>query len=108
MVQRQTVRSHHTYSTRSNKMKKVRTPGNNLVMHRVKKRGKIPKCGSCHKTLLGIKMARSASFARMKKCSRTVNRIYGGVLCAECVKDKIIGSFMDEELKRASMVSKTE
>lgn len=106
MVQRQTIPSHHTYKTRSNRMVKVRTPGKNLVLHIVKKRGKLPKCGACHRKLLGIKMARSADFSRMKKHHRTVNRVYGGVLCSECVKNKIIGAFMDEELKRAEVGSK--
>lgn len=108
MVQRQTVPSHHTYRTRSNKMIKVRTPGNNLVFRRIKKRGKVPKCGSCHRKLLGIKMGRSAELSRLKKSKRTVSRIFGGSLCAKCVKDKIISAFLDEELKRAEVSAKAQ
>lgn len=102
MVQRQ-VRKRHPYNTRSNKVKKVRTPGGNLVFHKVLKRGTIPKCSVCKKTLRGIKMARPAAFKRMKKKCRTVSRPFGGNTCGECVKDKITNAFMDEELKRAQL-----
>ena len=86
MVQRQTPRT-HPYNTRSNKVKKVRTPGGNLVFHKVPKRGTIPKCSVCKKTLQGIKMARPAAFKRMKKKCRTVNRLMGGNTCGDCVKN---------------------
>ena len=35
----------------------------------------------------------------MKKHERTVNRAYGGVLCACCVKDRVLRAFIVEEQK---------
>ncbi|OIR58886.1 MAG: 60S ribosomal protein L34 [Amphiamblys sp. WSBS2006] len=89
-----TRRRRAPYNTRSNKIRPVRTPGGKLVAQYVPKRGKIPVCGGCKKTLHGIKQARPAAFKRMKKSSRTVARTYGGVLCSKCTRSKILLSVL--------------
>ena len=35
----------------------------------------------------------------MKKNQRTVNRAYGGVLCADCLRDRVMRAFIVEEQK---------
>ncbi|EPR78730.1 Ribosomal protein L34 [Spraguea lophii 42_110] len=100
MVERQVVRRGSTFNTRSNKRKKVRTPGNRLVFQDVKKKGKGPKCGQCGIKLAGVKEARPAAFSRMRKSCRKVNRILGGVQCAKCVQEKVLDAFLNAEEKR--------
>lgn len=69
--------------TRSKKRKQVRTPGGRLVVHYVKERPGRPRCGICGKELHGI------SVERAPKSEKTVSRIYGGTLCASCLRSKI-------------------
>ncbi|MBD4650840.1 hypothetical protein GUG52_03190, partial [Xanthomonas citri pv. citri] len=38
---------------------------------------------------------------RLRKNQRTVSRPYGGVFCAEVVKERIINAFMEEEARAA-------
>lgn len=100
MVQRQVVRSNYTYRTRSNKQVKVKTPGGRLVFQVQKKRGKIPKCGSCSVRLRGIIPKRPAAFSRLKRRDRKVSRSHGGSICGECLKNKITMAFLKEEEER--------
>ncbi len=46
-----------------------------------------------------IPRARPHDYKLMKKHERTVNRAYGGVLCAGCVKDRVLRAFIVEEQK---------
>merc|ERR1712146_637246 len=54
MVQRLTYRRRHCYATKSNTVRKVKTPGGVLTLHNVQKRGKGVKCGDCGKVLQGM------------------------------------------------------
>ena len=47
-------RRRHSYNTRSNGIKKVRTPGNKLVVHYRTKTSNGPKCGDCGVSLPGV------------------------------------------------------
>ncbi|KAG0437971.1 60S ribosomal protein L34 [Dictyocoela muelleri] len=108
MVQRQVVRSNYTYRTRSNKQVKVKTPGGRLIFQVQKKRGKIPKCGSCNVRLQGIVPKRPAAFSRLKKRDRKVSRSHGGSICGNCLKDKIISTFLKEEEARVAAINAAE
>ena len=44
MVQRITYRRRLSYNTKSNRVKKVRTPGGKLVFQYLKKRPSVPNC----------------------------------------------------------------
>ncbi|KPJ12842.1 60S ribosomal protein L34 [Papilio machaon] len=77
----------------------VRTPGGRLVYQYVKKPKKIPRCGQCKSKLRGIQPARPAERSRLCYRKKTVKRVYGGVLCHKCVKQRIVRAFLIEEQK---------
>lgn len=68
----------------------VRTPGGKLVYQYLKKPKKTPRCGHCKDKLRGIQPARPMERSRMCKRKKTVKRVYGGVLCHKCVKERYI------------------
>jgi large subunit ribosomal protein L34e len=100
MVQRVTYRRRLSYNTASNKVRKVRTPGSKVVLQYVGKQGKGPHAPhdscDCGKRINGIAQLRPFHYKRLSKRQKTVSRPYGGVLCAGCVKSKIIRAFLLE------------
>ncbi|MCL7392114.1 MAG: 60S ribosomal protein L34 [Thaumarchaeota archaeon] len=72
--------------TRSRKRKKVRTPGGRLVIHYFDERPGAPRCGICGKLLHGIRVE---SPSKTSKSERTVSRIYGGNVCASCLRNAL-------------------
>ncbi|CAG5047268.1 unnamed protein product [Parnassius apollo] len=99
MVQRLTFRRRLSCNTKSNQRRIVRTPGGWLVYQYVKKHKKIPRCGQCKSNLTGIQPARPAERSRVCYRKKTVKRVYGGVLCHKCVKQRIVRAFLIEEQK---------
>jgi large subunit ribosomal protein L34e len=101
MAQRVTYRRRVGYATKSNIIKCVKTPGGKLSVQYPKKNGKHVYCGEpgCDKKLTGIKKIRPFDLKSMKKRERTVSRAYGGNLCGDCVKSRIIRAFLIEEVK---------
>merc|ERR1711911_326031 len=95
---RVTLPTRHSYHTRSNKAKKVKTPGGKLVLHRLSKLGSVPKCRQCPVTLSGIKAARPYQRSQLKKNDRSVSRPYSGVLWAKCVAQNIRRAFFKSEV----------
>merc|ERR1719305_930511 len=55
MVQRLTYRRRHSYATKSNKVRKVKTPGGVLTLHNVRKKASGIKSGDCGKVLQGVR-----------------------------------------------------
>ncbi|CAI9768001.1 unnamed protein product [Fraxinus pennsylvanica] len=82
MVQRLTYRKRHSYATKSNQHRIVKTPGGKLVYQSTKKRASGPKCPVTGKRIQGIPHLRPAEYkrSRLSRNRRTVNRAYGGVL----------------------------
>ncbi|KAK9298869.1 hypothetical protein QLX08_007915 [Tetragonisca angustula] len=108
MVQRLTYRRRLSYNTKSNRRRVVRTPGGKLVYQYLKKPKKIPRCGQCKDKLRGIQPARPMERSRMCRRKKTVKRVYGGVLCHKCVKERIVRAFLIEEQKIVIKVMKTQ
>jgi len=108
MAQRVTYRRRHSYNTKSNKVRKVKTPGGRLVLQYLKKKKTIPKCPVTGQTLRGIKPATNQERPRLRKGDKTVNRVYGGVLSHTAVRDRIVRAFLTEEQKivRKMLVAK--
>lgn len=106
MVQRLVHRHRHTYNTRSNKTKIVKTPGGRLVYQYRTKKAAAPKCGDCGHALHGVPALRPKEYARLKPSQRTVSRAYGGSRCATCVKGRILRAFLCEEHKLVKKVLK--
>ena len=78
MVQRITYRRRLSYNTKSNRRKKVRTPGGKLVFQYLKKRPALPKCPMTGVKLKGIKPSRPAERKRLSLRKKKVFRAYGG------------------------------
>lgn len=85
----------------------VRTPGGRLVYQYVKKQRQVPKCGQCKEKLKGIKPTRPSERSRISKRQKTVARTYGGVLCHQCVRERIVRAFLIEEQKIVKVLSRS-
>jgi len=108
MVQRLTLRRRLSYNTASNARRIVRTPGGRLVYQYVKKPKRVPKCGNCKVKLRGIVPARSRERSRQSRRLKMVKRAYGGVLCHQCVKERIVRAFLIEEQKIVVKLMKSQ
>ncbi|CDH14416.1 related to 60S ribosomal protein L34-B [Zygosaccharomyces bailii ISA1307] len=95
-------------NTRSNKIRVVKTPGGVLHSQHVKKLVSRPKCGDCGIALPGIAAVRPRAYATLSKTSKSVARVYGGALCANCVKERIVRAFLIEEQKIVKKVVKEQ
>ncbi|KAJ0763485.1 putative ribosomal protein L34Ae [Helianthus annuus] len=56
MVQRLTYRKRHSYATKSNQHRVVKTPGGKLVYQTTKKRASGPKCPVTGKRIQGVRL----------------------------------------------------
>ncbi|KAL0296901.1 UNVERIFIED_CONTAM: 60S ribosomal protein L34 [Sesamum radiatum] len=92
MVQRLTYRKRHSYATKSNQHRVVKTPGGKLVYQSTKKRASGPKCPVTGKRIQGIPHLRPAEYkrSRLPRNRRTVNRPYGGVLSGGAVRERLV------------------
>ncbi|KAM0936172.1 putative ribosomal protein L34Ae [Dioscorea sansibarensis] len=116
MVQRLTYRKRHSYATKSNQTRVVKTPGGylfrggKLVYQYTKKRASGPKCPVTGKRIQGIPHLRPAEYkrSRLSRNRRTVNRAYGGVLSGSAVRERIIRAFLVEEQKIVKKVLKIQ
>ncbi|MEM1508725.1 MAG: hypothetical protein QXY49_04605 [Thermofilaceae archaeon] len=69
--------------SRAVKKKLVRTPGGRLVLHIQSKKHKPPKCALCKVSLHGFPRMSSKE---ERRGHRPPNRMYGGYLCADCLR----------------------
>ncbi|XP_004241579.1 large ribosomal subunit protein eL34 [Solanum lycopersicum] len=110
MVQRLTYRKRHSYATKSNQHRVVKTPGGKLIYQTTKKRANGPKCPVTGKRIQGIPHLRPAEYkrSRLSRNRRTVNRAYGGVLSGGAVRERIVRAFLVEEQKIVKKVLKIQ
>merc|ERR1712107_823458 len=97
-----------SYNTKSNKRKKVRTPGGKLVFQYLKKRPTVPKCPMTGLKLKGIKPLRPAERSRLPLRHKKVFRAYGGVLSHKAVREKIVRAFLIEEQKLVNLLMRDQ
>merc|ERR1711912_22056 len=85
---------HNSWNTRSNKFRQVRTPGGRLAVQYVAKRAKGPQNAmvTSAKRLGGLNRMRPQNYRR-------ISRAYGGVYDHSEVKNRIIRTFLTEEVK---------
>merc|ERR1711933_2309 len=103
-------------NTRTNYFKKVRTPGNRLVIQYLKKlhlkHRSLPKCAETGTPLRGVKPNRgnykNKRLSTLQKKRKAVSRAYGGNLCHQAVRLRIIRAFLSEETRIASRVRKMQ
>lgn len=74
----------------------------------VKKVASRVKCGDCGIPLPGISTLRPRGYASVSKTHKTVQRAYGGLRCANCVKERIVRAFLIEEQKIVKRVLKDQ
>ena len=110
MVQRLTYRRRHSYATKSNKTRKVRTPGGKLTYHYVEKKASAPVDPLSKQVLNGIPVLRPTGYSKNQtnKKDRTVHRAYGGVLSGKSVRQRIVRAFLIEEQKIVKKVLKMQ
>ena len=96
---RVTYRRRHSFNTRSNRIKRVKTPGGRISVHYVTKAAAGPKCGDCKKGISGVPCLRPTEYKALPKHKRTVSRAYGGMLCAQCTKSRVMRAFIVGEHK---------
>jgi large subunit ribosomal protein L34e len=89
----------HSYVTRSNRIRAIRTTGGTLVAGKITKTTKGPRCSDCKCPLPGIKHLKRSAYKNLKKRERTVSRAYGGSACGGCVRQRIVRAFLLEEQK---------
>ena len=99
----------HTYTTRSNKIRKIRTPGGRLTIQYIKKKSKGPQTAFGVKTRLsGLKRLRNPDNWRAARSSRRIARPYGGVVTPTELKERILRSFLIEEVKIVKKLMKSQ
>jgi large subunit ribosomal protein L34e len=108
MVQRLTYRRRHSYATKSNKQRIVKTPGGKLAFQLLKKKTSHPVCPISGQRLNGLPAVRPTTLARVSKRQKKVNRAYGGHLAAGVVKERIVRAFLVEEQKIVKKVLKLQ
>merc|ERR1711991_722790 len=101
MVNRVTYRRRNPYNTKSNKTRIVKTPGGRLVVQYLKKRASGIPCAvaGCDTKLRGIARMRPQTQRQVSKRQKTVSRAYGGSICHDCVRTRIVRAFLVEEQK---------
>ena len=108
-MSRVTYRRRKSYNTRSNKIRKVKTPGGRLVAQYVRKNPKgVQTAIKTNAKLTGLPRLRNGQYRNLARCKRTVSRPYGGVLTPQDVKDKILRAFLIEEVKIVKQVVKDQ
>mmetsp|Transcript_7215 Transcript_7215/g.12932 ORF Transcript_7215/g.12932 Transcript_7215/m.12932 type:complete len:146 (-) Transcript_7215:124-561(-) len=100
-------RRRHSYATRSNVFKKVKTPGGKIVVQYTGKLGCVPRCGDTGEKLNGIVSTRPGSRMSLSRSKKTVSRAYGGTLSGKAVRDRIVRAFLIEEQKIVKRVLKS-
>ena len=98
----------HTYKTRSNKIRKVRTPGGRITVQYIKKTSKGPQTeNKTRARLTGLKRMSNASNSRQNRSARRISRPYGGVVTSLDLKEKIMRAFLIDEVKVVKKILKS-
>ena len=77
------------YRSRSKRRKKIVTPGRTNKIHYKDRKPSLSKCALCNRNLHGVPRASQALGKNMNKVKKRPERIYGGYLCAQCLKDQL-------------------
>lgn len=78
---RVTYKRRASYRTKSNRFRKIKTPGGKLAIQYIKKKTSGNK-------MQGLKALRPANYKRASRTARTVSRPYGGVLTHQEVRER--------------------
>merc|ERR1712014_40756 len=106
MSHRVNYRRRHSYSSRSNKTKLVKTPGGKLSIQYRTKRSSPPICPLSGQRLNGLSSLRPAEKKRCPKNRKSINRAYGAVLTHQVLRNRIIRAFLIEEERISQSLKK--
>lgn len=67
----------------------VKTPGNRIVKHYVKRKPGKAHCATCKDVLKGVPQVMTSKLRNIPKTQKRPERPFGGVLCAKCLKLKL-------------------
>lgn len=68
---------------------KKKTPGGVTKQTYVKRKPGLPRCALCGAELKGIPRMRAVKARNISKTKKRIERIYGGFMCAGCVRMKL-------------------
>eukprot|EP00029_Vermamoeba_vermiformis_P003653 TRINITY_DN14192_c0_g1_i1.p1 TRINITY_DN14192_c0_g1~~TRINITY_DN14192_c0_g1_i1.p1 ORF type:complete len:118 (-),score=27.18 TRINITY_DN14192_c0_g1_i1:222-575(-) len=108
MVQRLHYRRRHSYNTKSNKTKVIKTPGGRLLYQYRTKTANGPKCGDCGTEIQGVPHLRPKAYSRVERKNKSVTRPYGGSRCAHCVRERVVRAFLIEEQRIVKKLLKAQ
>jgi len=98
---RVTLKKRHAYRTNTNRVKTIKTPGGKHTVQYISKARKGVVCANtgCRVKLPGIKHLDAKGFQSAKSKDKSISRAYGGNLCANCTRERIVRAFLIEEQK---------
>lgn len=89
-----------SYNTRSNKIRKIRTPGGRLTAQYIKKREKgVQPMQETKSKLSGFKQIGNKEMGRLTYTQRSISRPYGGALTPKQLKERILKAFLCSEVQ---------
>jgi large subunit ribosomal protein L34e len=89
-----------SYNTRSNKIRKHRTPGGRLTIKYVGKRQKgVQPMGETKSRISGLKKLNNTEVRGQTYTQRSISRAYGGVLTPKQLKERILKAFICTEVQ---------
>lgn len=97
-------RSSFSYSTKSNKTRVIRTPGNKLKTLKLSKKKSPRFCPIQSNKIKGVNIPGSRRFENSLKKCKQVSRVYGGCLSIQALKQNITKAFLLEEKRLAKKV----
>merc|ERR1712166_441996 len=95
-----------SYSTKSNKTRVIRTPGNRLNTLCLIKKKSQRTCPIEKKKIKGLSIPGSRRYSNLSKRKKNISRAYGGCLSIQALKKNITKAFLIEEKKLAKKVLK--
>ncbi len=69
--------------------RRVRTPGNKNVIHKVRSKVGSKLCANCKSPLHGIPRLTTSGLSKISWTKRTVKRAYGGYFCGSCGREAL-------------------
>ena len=77
------------YRSRSKRRKKIVTPSGNNKIHYSTRKHNIASCALCQRQLHGVPRASKVISKRLNKVQKRPDRMYGGYICPQCLKNQL-------------------
>jgi len=78
----------------------VRLPGGDTVIHYEKRRPGPARCAICGRPLNGVPRLRPVELRKLPKTAKRPERMYGGVICPECLAKLLKKTIRGQVLQR--------